>query len=128
ASREAYVVEVAAICTTQAAQLAEVDVPTEGTLDQVATENRAAAAILEQTVEDLKALDPPRSTDTTAYLDFRRQLISLAHTAEDSAEAATTVDSTRLAELTAEYDELRQTMTGGPAESGLEECLASLPS
>jgi hypothetical protein len=127
-SRESYPADVAAICTTRAPQLADLAVPTVGTLDQVAAENTAAAAVLEQTVAELGALDPLMSTDTTAYVNFRRQLLRLADIAEDSAAAATAGDSTGLAELTGEYHEVRQTMTAGPAGSGLEECLSSLPS
>ena len=48
--REAYAADVAAICTTRAPQLAEVAAPTDGALDQVAAENTAAAAVLQQTV------------------------------------------------------------------------------
>jgi hypothetical protein len=103
-------------------------VPAEGAPDQVATENTAAAVILEQAYEDLKAAESPRSADTTAYQDFRSRLIRLVHILEDSAEAATASDSTRLAELDAEYHEVRQAMTGGPEGSGLEQCLASIPS
>ncbi len=126
--REAYAADVAAICTARAPQLAEVAVPTDGALDQVAAENTADAAVLQQTYDELTALEAPRSTDMTTYKDFRSQLIRLAHIAEDSAEAATAGDSTRLAELDTEYHEVRQAMTSGPAGSGLEECLASLPS
>ncbi len=43
-SREAYAADVGAICATRAPQLAELAVPAEGALDQVATENTAAAA------------------------------------------------------------------------------------
>ena len=127
-AREAYAADVAAICTARAPQLAEVAPPTDGALDQVAAENTADAAVLQQTYDELTALEAPRSTDMTTYKDFRSQLIRLAHIAEDSAEAATAGDSTRLAELDTEYDEVRQAMTSGPAGSGLEECLASLPS
>ncbi len=77
---------------------------------------------------ELTALDAPLSTDMTAYQDFRNKLSRLVRIAEDSAEAATAGDSTRLAELDAEYHEVRQAMSSGPAGSGLEECLASLPS
>jgi hypothetical protein len=126
--REAYAADVGAICATRGPELGELAVPAEGALDQVATENTAAAAILAQTYEELKALDAPPSTDTTTYQDFRNKLHRLGRIAEDSVEAATAGDTTRLAELDAEYHEVRQTMTGGPAGSGLEECLASLPS
>jgi hypothetical protein len=126
--REAYAAAVAAICTTRAPQLAEVAAPTAGALEQVAAENTADAAVLQQTYDELTALEAPRSTDMTTYKDFRSQLIRLAHIAEDSAEAATAGDSTRLAELNTEYREVRQSMTSGPAGSGLEECLASLSS
>ena len=127
-SLEAYAADVGAICATRAPQLAGLNVPAEGAPDQVATENTAAAAILEQAYDDLKAVESPRSADTTAYQDFRSQLIRLVHNLEDSAEAASAGDSTRLAELDAEYHEVRQAMTSGPEGSGLEECLASLPS
>ena len=50
-SREAYAADVAAICTTRAPQLAEVAVPTDGALDQVAADNTAAAAVLQQTYD-----------------------------------------------------------------------------
>ena len=61
----------------------------------------------------------------TAYQDFRNQLIRVVPIANHSAEAETAGDSTRLAELDAEYHEVRQAMSGVPAGSGLEECLAS---
>ncbi len=125
--RAAYAADVAAICTTRAPQLAEVAAPTDGALDQVAADNTADAAVLQQTYDELTALEAPKSTDMTVYKDFRSQLIRLAHIAEDSAAAATDGDSTRLAELNTEYHEVRQAMTAGPAGSGLEECLASLP-
>jgi len=125
--REAYAAEVAAICTARAPELAEVAPPTDGALDQVAADNTADAAILQQTYDELTALEAPRSTDMTTYKDFRSQLIRLAHLAEDSAAAADAGDSARLAELNTEYHELRQAMTAGPAGSGLEDCLASLP-
>jgi hypothetical protein len=62
------------------------------------------------------------------YDDFRNKLPRLRRIAEESVEAATAGDTARLAELNAEYHEVRQAMTSGPAGSGLEECLASLPS
>lgn len=127
-NREAYAADVGAICATRGPQLMELALPAEGALDQVATKNTAAVAILERTYEELKALDAPLSTDMTAYQDFRNKLPRLRRIAEDSAAAATAGDSTRLAELNAEYHEVRQAMTSGPAGSGLEECLASLPS
>ena len=126
--RAAYAADVAAICATRAPQLAEVAAPSDGAPDQVAAENTAGAAVLQQTYDELTALEAPQSTDRTTYKDFRSQLIRLAHIAEDSAAAATDGDSTRLAELNTEYHEVRQAMTSGPAGSGLEECLASLPS
>ena len=42
--------------------------------------------------------------------------------------AVMSVDTARLAELDAEYHEVRQVLSSGPAGSGLEECLASVPS
>ena len=125
--RAAYAADVAAICATRAPQLAEVAAPTDGALDQVAADNTADAAVLQQTYDELTALEAPRSTDMTTYKDFRSQLIRLAHIAEDSAAAATAGDSTRLAELSTEYGVVRQAMSSGPAGSGLEDCLASLP-
>jgi hypothetical protein len=125
--RVSYPADVGAICTTRGPQLAEVAVPTDGTLEQVATENTAGAAVLKQTNDELTALEEPMSTDMSVYKDFRLQLFRLGRIAEDSAEAATTGDSTRLAELNTQYDEVRQAMTSGPAGSGLEDCLASLP-
>ena len=125
--RAAYAAAVAVICTARAPQLAEVAAPTDGELDQVAADNTADAAVLQQTYDELTALEAPLSTDMTTYKDFRSLLIRLAHIAEDSAEAATEGDSTRLTELNTEYHEVRQAMTSGPAGSGLEDCLASLP-
>jgi hypothetical protein len=127
-SRRAYRAEVAGICATQAARLGELAVPAEGVLDQVAAWNTAAAAILEQAHQELIALDKPPATDTRAYSLFYGRLFSLVRIAEESAQAATAGDSTRLAELDTEYREVRQAMSSGPASSGLEECLASLPS
>jgi hypothetical protein len=127
-SRETYAADVGAICATRAPQLSELAVPAEGALDQVASENAAAAAILQQTYDELKAVDAPPSTNMTVYEDFRSELIRLVHLAEDSAEAATAGDSAQLAELDAEFHEVRQAMTSGPEGSGLEECLANLPS
>ena len=101
--------------------------PAEGALDQVAAWNAAAAAIMEQAHGELIALDKPPATDTMAYTTFYGRLIRLVRIAEESAEAATAGDSTRLAELDGEYLEVRQRMSSGPAGSGLEECLASLP-
>ncbi len=130
--RESYPADVAAYCSSRAPQHRELTVFTDGALDRVATEYTAAAAVLEQTKKDLGtlALDAPRSTDTPTVW-FQHQLLGLAAIAEESAAAATAGDSTRLAELNAEYHELRQGMTGGPygtgLGSGLEECLASLP-
>jgi hypothetical protein len=126
--REAYAADVGAICATRGPELGEMAVPAEGALDQVATENTAAADVMLQTYDELMALDAPLSTDMTEYQDFRNKLHRLARIAEDSAEAATAGDTTRLAELDAEYHEVRETMSSGPAGSGLEECLASLPS
>jgi hypothetical protein len=125
--RESYPADVGAVCATQAAQLAELTVPAEGALDQVAAWNAAATA-MEQAHQELTALDRPPATDTTAHTNFYGRLFRLVRIAEDSAAAATAGDSTRLAELNAEYLEVRQSMSSGPAGSGLEECLASLPS
>ena len=125
---ETYAADVGAICATQAAQLGELAVPAEGALDQVAAWNTAAAAIMDEAHGELVALDKPPPTDTTAYTSFYGRLLRIVRIAEESAEAATAGDSTRLAELDAEYLELRQAMSSGPAGSGLEECLASLPS
>jgi hypothetical protein len=44
---ENYAADVAAICVTQAAQLAELTVPADGALDQVAAWNTALAAALD---------------------------------------------------------------------------------
>jgi hypothetical protein len=76
----------------------------------------------------LMALDKPPATDTTAYSNFYGRLARLVRIAEESAQAATTGDPARLAELDAEYLDVRQTMNSDPSGSGLEECLASLPS
>ena len=127
-SRQAYKDNVAAICATQAARLGELAVPAEGALDQIAAWNTAAAAILHQAHGNLILLTTPPATDTSAYTNFYGRLFRLAQIAEESAQAATAGDSTRLAELDAEYLEVRQTMSSGPAGSGLEQCLASLPS
>ncbi len=125
--RVSYAADVAAICTARAPELAGVAVPTDGVLDQVAADYTAGAAVLQQTYDELTPLETPRSTDMTVYKDFRSRLIGLAHLAEDSASAADAGDSAGLAELNTAYHELRQAMTAGPAGSGLEDCLASLP-
>jgi hypothetical protein len=125
--REAYPAEVGAICATQAARLGELAVPAEDALDQVAAWNAAAAAIMLQAHRELTVLDRPLSTDTTAYSRFYGQLIGLVRNAEDSAEAATAGDTTRLAELNAKYLEVRQAMSSDPVGSGLEQCLESVP-
>ena len=126
--REAYPVEVGAICATQATQLGELAVPAEGALDQVAAWHNATAAIIDQARGELIALDKPPSTDTQAYTNFYGRLARLVRIAEESAQAATAGDSPRLAELNAEYLEVRQATTSGRTESGLEECIANLPS
>ena len=72
-------------------------------------------------------MELPPSTDTTVYSSFHARLARLVGIAEESAEVATGGDSTRLAELDTEYLEVRQDMSSGPAGSGLEECLESLP-
>ncbi len=127
-SREAYPAEVVAICATQAARLGGLAVPAAGALDQVAAWNAAAAAIMDEAHGELIALDKPLATDTGAYTLFYGRLARLVGIAEESAEAATAGDSPRLAELDAEHLEVRQAMSSGPAGSGLEECLASVPS
>jgi hypothetical protein len=125
--REAYPAEVGAICATQAARLGELAVPAEDALDQIAAWNAAAAAIMLQAQRELIVLDRPLATDTTAYSRFYGQLIGLVRNAEDSAEAATAGDTTRLAELNAKYLEVRQAMSSDPVGSGLEQCLESVP-
>jgi hypothetical protein len=127
-SREAYSADVSAMCATQSIRLGELTAPAEGALDQVAAWNAAFAAILNEAHRGLIALDKPPATDTSASSNFYGQLARLARIAEQSAEAAAAGDSTLLAELDADYHEIRQAMTSGPAGSGLEECLASLPS
>ena len=130
--RESYPADIAAVCSTRAPQHRELTVLTDGALDQVATKYTAAAAVLEQTMKELGAVDAPRSTDMTDYVWFQHQLLRLVAIAEEAAAAATAGDSTRLAELNAEYHDFRQGMTGGARGSGLgpglEECLASLQS
>ena len=126
--RETYAADVAAICATQAAQLGELAAPAEGALDQIAAWNAAAAAILRETRGALNALVRPPAMDITTYSDYNnRKLIILIKKIDSKAEVASAGDSTRLAELDAEYLEVRQTMSSGPAGSGLEECVASLP-
>jgi hypothetical protein len=125
--RAAYAAEVGAICATQATQLGELAAPAEGALDQLAAWNTAVAAILNQAHSDLTALDVPPATDTTAYTTFHPRLARLVGIAQESAEAALGGDSTRLAELDTEYLEARQVISDGPAGSGLEVCLESLP-
>ena len=126
--RAAYPGEVGAICATQAAQLGELAVPAEGALDQVAAWQAAAAAVIDRAHGELIALNRPPSTDTQTYTDFYGRLARLVRIAEESAQAATSGDATRLTELDADYLEVRQAMNSGPAESGLEECASSLPS
>jgi hypothetical protein len=126
--REAYPGEVGAICATQATQLGELAVPAEGALDQVAAWHTAAAAIIDQAHRALIALDEPPSTDIHGYTNFYGRLARLARITEESAQAATSGDSTGLTELNSEYREVRQAMNSGPTESGLEACLASVPS
>ncbi len=126
--RETYAEDVRAICATLAARLGELTEPAQGALDQVAAWNTDLATIVEQAHGDLTALDKPPRADTMAHPSFYGRLLRLVRIAEDSAAAATAGDSTRLAELNAEYLEVRQSMSSGPAGSGLEECLASLPS
>jgi hypothetical protein len=125
---ETYAADVAAICATMAAQLGELTVPTEDALDQVAAWNAAAAATMDQAHGELGALDTPLRADNRTYTTFYGRLARLVRIAEESAQAASAGDSTRLAELDAEYREVRQAMTSSPTGSGLEECRASLPS
>jgi hypothetical protein len=125
--REAYPGEVDAICATQAAQLGELAVPADDALDQVAPWKTDVAAIIDQAHGELTALKKPPSTDTQTYTDFYSRLARLVRISKESAQAATAGDAIRLAELNAEYLEVRQIMNSGPTESGLEECLASLP-
>ena len=124
---ETYAADVGAICATMTARLAELAVPAEGALDQVAAWNTAAATIMDEAHGQLIALVKPPSTDPMPYTTFYGRLIRLAGIAEESAEAATAGDSTRLAELDAEYVEVRQAVSNAPAGSGLEECAANLP-
>jgi hypothetical protein len=125
---EAYVADVGAICATQAARLGELAVPAESDLAQVAAWNTGVAAILEQAHGELTALVKPPRADTTPYTRFYDRLIRLAGIVEESASAAAAGDSTRLAELDADYLEIHQAMSSASAGAGLEECLASLPS
>jgi hypothetical protein len=125
--RQAYPSEVGAICATQAAQLGELAVPAEGAPDQVAAWNRAAGAIIDHAHGDLIALDKPPSTDIHVYTNFYGRLARLVRIAEESAQAATAGDSTRLTELDAEYHEIRRAINSAPSGSGLQECAASLP-
>jgi len=125
--RQTYRADFAAICATQAAQLAQLTVPDEGALDQVASWNTSAAAILQQTYSDLVAMDTPQLVDTRQYTDFYHQIISVAANFEATAEAATAGNATRLTELDIDYETLRQGMTSSPAGSGLEKCLDSIP-
>jgi hypothetical protein len=126
--RETYAEDVRAICATLAARLGELTEPAQGALDQVAAWNTDLATIVVRAHGDLTALDKPLRADTMAHTGFYGRLIRLVRLAEQSAAAATAGDSTRLAELDAEYSDLRRTMSSGLAGSGLEECLASLPS
>ena len=72
-------------------------------------------------------LDKPPQSDTTAYTSFYGRLARLVRIAEESAAAASAGDSSRLAELDAEYVEVRQAASSVPAGSGLENCAANLP-
>jgi hypothetical protein len=125
AARESYPAEVAAICANQAERLGELALPVEGALDQLATWNTAVADALKQARGDLMALDKPPATNTNAYSSFYGHLIRLVRNHEASAEAAGAGDSARLAELDAEYGDIRRDITTVPA--GLEQCLESLP-
>jgi hypothetical protein len=124
---ETYAADVAAICVTQAAQLAELTVPADGALDQVAAWNTALAAALDEAHGQLTDLVKPPRADTMAYTSFYGRLARLVRIAEESAAAATAGDSARLAELNTEYAEIRQAMSDAQAGAGLEECVASLP-
>jgi hypothetical protein len=124
--RETYAADVAAICATQAAELAELVEPAEDALDQLAASRTAAAAIIDDAHGQLIALDKPPQTNA-AYAAFYGRLARLVRIAEESAAAASAGDSGRLAELDAEYVEVRQAASRVPAGSGLEECAANLP-
>ena len=124
---ETYAADVGAICAAMTAQLAELAVPAKGALDQVAAWNTAAATIIDEAHGQLIALVKPPLADPMPYTNFYGRLIRLAGIVEESAEAAATGDSTRLAELDAEYIEVRQTASNVPAGSGLDECAANLP-
>jgi hypothetical protein len=126
--RETLPADVAAICATQAARLGELAVPAEGALDQVAAWATAAAAILREAPNELTALWKPPGTDATPYSDYSGSIRVLINNLDAKAEAAAAGDSARLAELDAEYGDAREGLSSGPAGSGLEECLASLPS
>ena len=102
--------------------------PAEGALDQVAAWNTAAAAIIERGPWGADRPGQAAAGRHDGVHHFYGRLARLVRIAEESAEAATAGDATRLAELDAEYLEVRQAMSSGPAGSGLEECLASLPS
>ena len=125
--RETYAADVAAICATQAAQLGELAAPAEGALDQIAAWNATAAVILRETRGALNALVRPPAMDITTHSDYNGKLSILINKIDSKAEVASAGDTTRLAELDAEYLEVRQTMSSGPAGSGFEECVASLP-
>jgi hypothetical protein len=122
-AREAYGV----ICATQAAQLAELGAAPEGTLDQIATWNAAAAGILKETRSALYAFNA-MPTDTAHVSTVYNDLNRIVQSFEARADAAAAGDSDRLAELEAEYVDLVQTISSGPDGSGLDECVASLPS
>lgn len=124
---ETYAADVGAICATQSAQLAELTEPAESALDQIAAWNTAAAAIMDGAHGQLTALVKPPRSYTTAYASFYSRLARLVRIAEESAAAATAGDSNLLAELDAEYVEVRQAASSAPAGSGLEECAANLP-
>jgi hypothetical protein len=125
--RETYPADIAAICATQAQRLAELVQPADGDLEQVAAWNTAAATILRDILGELNALEKPPATDTTLYSDYVGSLIILISNLDAKGDAAAAGDTTKLADLDAERVEIRQRTSSGPAGSGLEECLASLP-
>ena len=126
-ARETYHADVAAICANQAEQLAQLAAPAEDAA-ALAAWSASAAAILQQAHDDLTALTTPLVTDTTAYARFYGNLIRLARNLQDSADAVTAAGSTQQDELRAEYLDIRSSMSSGPQGSGLEQCVASLPS
>jgi len=127
-ARETYQADVATICATQADQLAQLTAPSEQSADQLATWSAAVAAILHQSHQELIALTRPLASDNAAYFSFYGKLATLVHNLEDSAAALTGAGSTQQDQLRADYLDIRGGMSSGQAGSGLEQCLASLPS